>query len=207
MKKFAILILLVGFSMLYARSASACVCGGVPRDLTDEEIRAWIVREFDESIAVFSGEVVEIDRFIVKFRVIRLWKGVPADEITMSTGTVRVDEHIARSSSCDYDFSLGSRYLVYARNFEAGLVAYKCTRTRALHFAERDVTELDDLNPNAYLPPNVEPHFKVSLAFLIRRGIGGLPFASDRRAIACWSRPSRRASARGGRSGKSLRAE
>jgi hypothetical protein len=169
MKKFAITILLICFSLLCAENAFACVCGGMPRQLTDEEIRAWIGREFDESVAVFSGEVMEIDRFNVRLRVIQLWKGVPANEITMSTGTVRVDENIARSSSCDYRFALGGRYLVYARNFEAVLVAYRCTRTNSLHFAERDVTELNNLNPNFYLPPNIMPTFKVSLSSSIRR--------------------------------------
>jgi hypothetical protein len=32
--------------------------------LRDEEIRAAIAKEFDQSVAVFSGEVVELDTYM-----------------------------------------------------------------------------------------------------------------------------------------------
>jgi hypothetical protein len=121
--------------------------------LSDEEIRAGIAKEFDRSVAVFSAEVVELDDYNVKLKISRLWKGEPAEVITMSTGRVKIDETHSRTSSCDYRFKAGENYLVYARKFEAGLVAYKCTGTKLLNKAERDITELDNLNPNVYQPP------------------------------------------------------
>ena len=44
-----------------------------------------------------------------------MWKGDALDEFTMSTGAVKVGEDSYRSSSCDYGFSVGEKYLVYAR--------------------------------------------------------------------------------------------
>ena len=164
MKKIVFVMLVATFSLLSSETALACVCGGDPRPLSDEEIRAGIAKEYDQSVVVFSGEVVELDTYNVKFKIAKLWKGDPADEILMSTGTVKIDEMHARSSSCDYRFKLGEKYLVYARTFEAGLVAYKCTGTKILKNAERDMMELDNLNPIAYQPQ--APH-----ALLQRRNL------------------------------------
>ena len=182
MKRVLPVLFLLAFSLLSVESALACVCGGDSRPLSDEEIRAGIVKEFDQSVAVFSGEVVELDIYNVKFKIAKLWKGDPTDEITMSTGRVKIDETHTRSSSCDYGFKSGERYLVYARKFEAGWVAYKCTGTKPLANAGRDITELDTLNPNAYQPPapnailrwrNLTTHStgaQVSLIFIVNLG-------------------------------------
>lgn len=156
-------LLLFVFSLLSTEYAAACGCGGVPRPLSDEEVRAGIVREFDESVAVFSGEVVWRDTYNLKFKVTKLWKGEPAGEIVMSTGAVKIDETYSRSSSCDYGFKASEKYLVFARSFEAGLVAYECTGTKLLADSERDVTALDDLNPTAY-------QLQGPLAFLLHGG-------------------------------------
>ncbi len=164
MKRILSVLFLLAFSLLNAESALACVCGGEPRPLSDEEVRAAIAKEFEQSVAVFSGQIVELDRFKVKFKVAKMWKGDAAGEIVMSTGAVKIDETHSRSSSCDYRLKLGEKYLVYARKFEAGLVAYKCTRTNLLVNAERDITELDNLNPDAYQP-------ETSNVFLLRRNL------------------------------------
>ncbi len=164
MKKLVLTLFLLAFSVLSSGKAFACVCSSATRPLSDKEIRAAITKEFDRSVAVFSGEVVEIDAYHVKFKIAKLWKGDPADEVIMSTGTVKIDENYSRSSSCDYRFKLNEKYLVYARKSEAGLVAYKCTGTNLLINVERDIRELDDLNPNAYQPP--APN-----AFLLRRNL------------------------------------
>lgn len=153
MKRILPILFLLTFSLLNAESVLACVCGGDPSPLGDKEIRAAIAKEFDQSIAVFSGEVIELDTYKVRFRITKLWKGDAQEEITMSTGTVKIDEKHSRSSSCDYRFKSGEKYLVYARKFEAGLVAYKCTGTKPLANAGRDITELNSLSTNECQPP------------------------------------------------------
>ena len=157
MKRILPVLLLLGFSLLNAKSALACVCGGEPGKPRDEEIKADIAKEFNESAAVFSGEVIELDTFKVKFKVKKLWKGDPSEEVIMSTGAKMIDETHYRSSSCDYRYKVGEKYLIYARKTEENeLVAYKCTRTNLLARSERDVAELDNLNPNAHRPPAPE---------------------------------------------------
>lgn len=131
----------------------ACSCGGDPHPLSEEKVRETIINEFNESSLVFSGEAAEIDRFKVKFEVMSLWKGDVVDEVTMSTGTVKIDENYARSWGCAYKFKVGEKYMVYAHAFGGELVAWQCRRTNLLSRAEQDVTELDNLNPNAYRSP------------------------------------------------------
>jgi hypothetical protein len=153
MKNLLVILFFLTFSVLSSEKAFACVCGGDLPPLSDEQKRDAIAAEFNHSIAVFAGEVVEIDEFNVKFEISKIWKGDSTNEITMSTGRIKIDKTHVRSSDCDFGFKLGEKYLVYARKFEAGLVAYKCTGTKPFAKAERDLTELDNLNPNAYQLP------------------------------------------------------
>ena len=136
------------------QTAFACSCLSQPGKRSDAEIKAAVVKEFNESASVFSGEVVAQDMLTVKFRVITMWKGDALEEFTMSTGTVKLGEDSYRSSSCDYNFKVGEKYLVYARWAENNqLIARSCTRTRILSNELPDFQELDILNPDAYRAP------------------------------------------------------
>jgi hypothetical protein len=137
-----------------SQSAFACVCGGEPGKRTEKQIKAAIAKEFNESASVFSGEVVALDTFTVKFKLITMWKGDAFEELTMSTGTKKISEDFYRSSSCDYNFKVGEKFLVYARATEDNeLVARSCTRTNVLSSGQADIPELDILNPAAYHAP------------------------------------------------------
>lgn len=141
-----------------SQSAFACVCGSEPGKRSDTEIKAAIVKEFNESASVFSGEVIARDMLTAKFRIITIWKGDALDEFTMSTGTVKLGEDSYRVFSCDYSFKVGEKYLVYARWAENNqLVAQKCTRTAVLSSELPDIHELDILNPHAYSAPALPP--------------------------------------------------
>lgn len=136
------------------QTAFACSCLGQPGKRSEAEIKAAVVKEFNESASVFSGEVVARDMLTVKFRVITMWKGDALEEFTMPTGTVKLGEDSYRSSSCDYNFEVGEKYLVYARWAENNqLIARSCTRTRILSNELPDFQELDILNPDAYRAP------------------------------------------------------
>jgi len=179
MKRLLLILFFLTSSVLSSEKAFACVCGGDPQPLSEEEKRAILRREFNQSIAVFAGEVVEIDEFNVKFKISKMWKGDSTNELTMSTGRIKIDETHVRSSSCDYRFKLGEKYLVYAGKFEGGLVAYKCTGTKPFADAERDLKELDNLNPSPYQPPESDAYLlwrnltthstgaRVSMVFMI----------------------------------------
>lgn len=102
----------------------------------------------EQSAAVFSGEVVSLEKDIkviqssgdpvqVTFKVKSVWKGVAADKITLSTAQ--------SSASCGFEFVEGNSYLVYAngKGGEDGkLQASLCSRTMALSGATEDLVEL-----------------------------------------------------------------
>lgn len=138
-----------------SQSVFACNCLFEPRKQSVAEIKAAIAREFNESASVFSAEVVALDTFTVKFRLITMWKGEALAEFTISTGAKKISEDSYRSSSCDYNFKPGEKYLVYARATDDNqLVARSCTRTNLLSSEEADVPELNILNPGAYHAPS-----------------------------------------------------
>ncbi len=138
-------------------SALACVCGGESRKLSKDEVKAAIVKEFNDAAMVFSAEVLTQDTFQVTFRTITIWKGDAFQQLTLSTGAKKIGEGNVRFSSCDYSFKIGEKYLVYARTAEDNeLVARSCTRTRLLADGQPDIPELDVLNPRAYQAPTPE---------------------------------------------------
>lgn len=151
-------LLFIAMVSLGSFQTFACNCLSQPGKRSDAEIKAAVVTEFNESASVFSGEVVGLDMLTVKFRIMTTWKGDALEEFTMSTGAVKLGEDSYRSSSCDYDFKVGEKYLVYARWAENNqLIARSCTRTRVLSNELPDFQELDTLNPDAYHAPARTP--------------------------------------------------
>lgn len=133
--------------MLVASDAAlGCVCFGMPEKPTPEQARARLVKDFHEAFAVFSGEVIALDRFKVKFKVDKLWKGDFGDEIIMSTGAKDNGDGTYTTSSCDYHFKLGEKYLVYAYGVSVEeMQAHVCTRTSTLNYVEQEMKELDEV--------------------------------------------------------------
>lgn len=101
---FALVVCLV----LMVDGAFACSCWQVPP----------IPKEFEQSDAVFAGQVVELrkikskyhngfDWLEAKFKVERTWKLVETEDVVVRTT-------FPSSATCDYPFKIGDRTLVYA---------------------------------------------------------------------------------------------
>lgn len=116
-------VVLVIFLFVAAGNSFACSCA-----LSDEPVKKQIDKAFTGSVAIFSGEVLEIsestedkDNLTVKFKVAQSWKGNSKSEITITTAK--------ESSMCGYSFEVGKKYLVYANGLKDKLSAYNCSRT------------------------------------------------------------------------------
>ena len=146
MRKITIIFMLIVCAAA-ADEALGCLCVG-ESNMTPEKIRAERVEAFEKAASVFSGEVVMLDRFTVKFRVERIWKGPVTKEITMLTGAKDNGDGTFTTSSCDYRFTKGERYLVWAYGFPAGLKTDTCSRTAKMKDAAKEEQGLDEITPH-----------------------------------------------------------
>jgi hypothetical protein len=145
MKKLLMLLAAFGLVLASYTFASACVCD-LP--LKRVSLKKAVAKAKSEAVAVFSGQVIELDDSIVKFRVERMWKGAPAEEIVLiNTGMGKVTDGDRIISSCAYNFRIGEKYLVYAHGSEGKLQTHKCTRTAVLGDAAEDFKMLENLAP------------------------------------------------------------
>ena len=149
-----------------AGEALGCICELEP-NITPEKIRADRAKALQEAAAVFSGEVVMLDRFTVRFRVEKIWKGPLAEEISMLTGAKDNGDGTFTSSSCDYGFTKGVRYLVYAYGPLSELKTHACSRTTQMTYAANEEQGLDEITPHRTVgkePAGVE-------SFSVRRNL------------------------------------
>jgi hypothetical protein len=144
MRKIRLLVAVVVLLLAGYASASACVCD-LP--LKRVSLKKAVTKAKSEAAVVFSGQVIELDDFTVKFKVERVWKGAPAEEIVINAGAGKADGGEIIVSDCAYRFKLGERYLVYAYSSGGQLQTYKCTRTADLESAGEDVDILEALSP------------------------------------------------------------
>jgi len=142
------------FLVLSTGEAFGCVCMFEP-NITPERIKAQRLEAFEKATVVFLGEVVWLDRLTIKFKVDRIWKGPEAEDITMQTGTKDNGDGTFTSSSCDYGFSRGQNYLVYAYGPANELKTHACSRTALLKYAEEEMKALDEITPHK--SPKAEP--------------------------------------------------
>jgi hypothetical protein len=154
--QFAIAVL--SLTLIFSHNALGCVCIFSPEPLAPEQVRAARVKDFNDALAVFSGEVITIDTFKVKFKINDLWKGDLDDQITMLTGTEKNDDGTFTSTDCDYEFEPGRKYLVYAYGPALDkLQAHKCTRTMLLKEAGQEIEGLDEIMPRQSRERNSTP--------------------------------------------------
>ena len=145
---------LVSLLFVLICSESVAACWGRREALdTEKKFRAAIAKELRQSAVVFSGEAVERNASGLRFRVERVWKGKAADEIVfsprMDAGYSSDDGREFFIDSCALLFEVGKSYLVYAHHVGDELFVSKCSRTRFLEDAERDINELDRLRPKS----------------------------------------------------------
>ena len=140
---------LLALSLAAERAAYGCVCMLSPEKATPEQARAALVRDFNGAFAVFTGEAVGLDNFKVKFKVDKIWKGSFGDEIVMGTGAVDNGDGTFTSTSCDYQFKRGEKYLVFAYGDSAAdMKATSCTRTQGESHAGQEIEDLDEVWPH-----------------------------------------------------------
>ena len=123
--------------LLPPQCASACQCTMLPGSQDAE-------RALADSEAVFSGEVVKIDRpspfksgadlETDTFRVSEVWKGPEQRTLEVHTALM--------GASCGYPFKEGQEYLVYAYTGKRGLEVDLCNGTQRLTEAEADLEVL-----------------------------------------------------------------
>jgi hypothetical protein len=140
LRKIAIFSALI-FLSLSVDIALGCVC------FHPKKIKAERLKDFRRASVVFTGEVVSLDTFRVKFKVDKIWKGQETVEITMLTGTTDLGNGTTRSSTCDYRFNKGQSYLVVAYGPPENLRTYVCTRTGLLKDAEKEIKGFDEIAP------------------------------------------------------------
>lgn len=112
---------------------------------------------FERADTVFVGEATEmkvrrgifgqssIDPTTVEFAVSEVWKGARQESITIRT--------VRSEVSCGFEFEIGLKYLVYARDGQTGL----CDRTALTNRASEDLAFLGDGQPPEAAPPRENP--------------------------------------------------
>jgi hypothetical protein len=138
LKKLVFLPIGQGFVLLAVtlnpESAYACSCAS---QTVEEAVSS--------SDAVFEGRVVEVRKGAdsssvstrmntVRLLVVRSWKGVAKEAVTVRTAT--------NEAGCGYPFRANQSYLVYANSSQAGLQTGLCSRTRPIDEAEEDLDAL-----------------------------------------------------------------
>jgi hypothetical protein len=133
----SLVLAVLGFVFLIPDCAFACLCVGA------EGSKKEIVKDaLADSEAVFSGEVVKIDRpsgpgwntadlETDTFRVSESWKGPEGSMLEVRTQV--------SGASCGYPFKEGQEYLVYAYEGEQGLKVDGCGATSPLSKAGADL--------------------------------------------------------------------
>ncbi len=134
MKKSRLILIAIPLLLFIRGEAYACKCG--------QPSVEW---SFEKVPVIFSGEVIKLDLFRATFKVEKMWKGKSAEEIVMLTGATRGADGYIVSSSCNFRYVLGEKYLVYASGSGTELKASVCSRTKPLKSAAEDIRELERL--------------------------------------------------------------
>ena len=134
-----VLVVLGGVFLLPSQCAYACQCTMPPGSQDVERVLA-------DSAAVFSGEVVKIDRpspfksgadlETDTFRVYEVWKGPEQRTLEVHTALM--------GASCGYPFKEGQEYLVYAYTGKQGFETDLCSQNKPLSEAGADLALLGD---------------------------------------------------------------
>ncbi len=122
--------------------------------------RAYVRKQFEESYAIFSAEAIAVGRGKVMFRVEDVWKGELPRELTMDAAIDPSEDPTAFTSSCDYFFKSGKKYLVVAYGSSVATMMTKpCTSTgeippdrRPMFIRNQTITMLDELVPERLKP-------------------------------------------------------
>ena len=147
MKNTVLIFLSLALTLVCFDNAIACWCRNDPEETnTPEKLKKVVVKELRNSDAVFSGEVIEIGKSDIKFKVKKVWKGDVAEtEITISRWYYTKIKNETYIECSFQSFEVDKSYLLYADLFENRLQVYDCSRSRFFDKAESDLKVLDSL--------------------------------------------------------------
>jgi hypothetical protein len=122
------LITMTFLILLSSQNSFACSCLANLKPL-----KTQVKDAFDNSGAVFSGEILEIApkgewEVLVKIKVEKSWKAKLFQEVTLKT-----EED---SAMCGFGFEIGQKYLVYAYGNVNSLATNNCSRTALFKYQE-----------------------------------------------------------------------
>ena len=138
-KKIKEVLIVIAIVMLIGiKPVSGCICGGVS-----------VEKAYEQSSMIFVGKVIDVkdpynqpylQKFIKQlrgewrveatFEVSASWKGFAKSKQVVYTDT----------SLCDFGFTLGKRFLVYAHEVEPNeFYSFKCYRTMSIEKADQDL--------------------------------------------------------------------
>ena len=144
-KAMLMLSVVAAMTFLIPNVTLACECVR-PADETAEQAKTAFLKEVKDATAIFSGEVIESDMLMAKFKVDKVWKGDLKDEVIILTGAKRHGDGSYSRWSCDYDdYRLGEKYIIWADRTMDGLKAHVCSRTGLVDGADQDISELNKL--------------------------------------------------------------
>lgn len=95
----------------------------------------------DKAVAVFSGEVLQIKKErtngesyqVALISVSEIWKGIEETQVLVYTDW---------ASSCQFDFEVGEKYLLYPYENDGKLKVIDCGRSAEIRNASQDLLEL-----------------------------------------------------------------
>lgn len=135
-------LVVAAFVFLCADVVFGCVCVEV----------LDVATSLKQSDAVFAGEAVFISEKRAAFKVEKSWKGKVSAEVIMLMGGSTFKPKGKKPiefpfTSCDSEFEVGGRYLVYASRMEGKYFrTWSCTRTRRLNSAGEDLRMLGTIS-------------------------------------------------------------
>lgn len=142
MTRLKTLMIVAGTSLLIpAAEVRACQCGSIPApreamERSDAVVAGTVssIKAVTTSIEV-DGKLRSVPARRVEIKVQRVWKGDSRSKLLLLVGV----------SNCDYRFTVGKAFLVYAERGSGAkkeLTATICTPTKPYSAAQRDLQEL-----------------------------------------------------------------
>ena len=170
MSKCKITIFVIVFLIANASSAFACVCAETTFDETvlqskavfsgkvvKAEYKKGIVTKLKEEGPQPAGKKVEYEVLVVTFEVERWWKGGATAEVSLITEQTKYANGFIGVSSCDYEYTVGEKYLVFAHADKDRLISGVCTPTNKLERANKELELLGEgKEPEKLRNPSVQ---------------------------------------------------
>jgi predicted RNA-binding Zn-ribbon protein involved in translation (DUF1610 family) len=148
-----ILLMTVVTAFLMEEAAEACVCGVLGMDESYSSAATVFIGKVESVTRQFEGRVKPQDEPPVRDGRMKRFSlsGISRPVTTFSVSTVFTGpkmirlEYKGRGTNCDFRFTPGESYLIYAAPRDGGLEIDRCVRIRLLSEAAEEVKHLESL--------------------------------------------------------------